>query len=162
MEKDDVRKVLATLLEKMGIDVQELAESEIAGHTLFTVRTKDSGVLIGSGGETLHSLNHLVKKMFEKEEHTAGAFRFVIDVNGYHAKHISMLEHQARMLAERARMFKHDVEMSPMNPYDRLIVHASLQELPDIQTASQGEGEVRHIVIKYVGEGAAAPEAPFS
>lgn len=55
------------------------------------------------------------------------------------------------MLAERARTFKHDVEMSPMSPYDRLIVHASLTGLPDIKTESLGEGQVRHIVIKYTG-----------
>lgn len=147
MEKDEITAAIKELIGKLGVDITDVSPSELGGHTLFTVHTKDSGVLIGTGGETLQALNHLVKKMFEgKGDEDA---RFVVDVNGYHAKHIQMLEHQARMLAERARMFKYDVEMSPMSAYDRLIVHASLQDLPDITTESAGEGKVRHVVIKY-------------
>jgi spoIIIJ-associated protein len=150
MENDEIQKTLAGLLEKMGIAVDSIEVVDAAGHTLFTVHTKDSGVIIGSGGETLHALNHLMKKIFETDRE-AEEKRFVIDVNGYHLKHIKSLEGQAKMLAERARTFKYDVEMSPMSPYDRLIVHASLQESPEIKTESQGEGKLRHIVIKYTG-----------
>ena len=70
---------------------------------------------------------------------------------GYHLKHVKTLEGQAKMLAERARTFKYDVEMSPMSSYDRLIVHSSLQGSPDVATQSSGEGSLRHIVIKYIG-----------
>ena len=159
MVKDEVLQTLKEFLGKMAIDVSELSVTDAGGHTLFTIKTKDSGALIGSGGETLHALNHIIKKIFEGKDEGEEAFRFVIDVNGYHLKHINSLEHQARMLAERARMFKHDVDMSPMSAYDRLIVHASLQGLPDIKTESQGEGKVRHIVIKYTGADAVAEPA---
>jgi len=157
MENDEVQKVIRELLLKMGVDNPDVSVSELAGHTLFTVATKDSGALIGPGGETLSAINHVVRKIFEKEGETP---KFVVDVNGYHARHIKMLEHQARMLAERARMFKYDVEMSPMSSYDRLIVHASLADLPGIATESHGEGKVRHVVIKYLGDAeTAAPAA---
>jgi spoIIIJ-associated protein len=53
------------------------------------------------------------------------------------------------MLAQRARLFKHDVEMSPMNPYERLVVHELFAEDPEIVTESAGEGKFRHIVLKY-------------
>jgi len=161
MGNDEIQSTVRELLQKLGIEVSEVTVSDVAGHTLFTVATKDSGVLIGPGGETLQALNHIVRKIFEKEGEESP--KFVIDVNGYHAKHIQNLEHQARMLAERARMFKYDVEMSPMSSYDRLIVHASLQGVPGIGTESRGEGKVRHVVIKYLGDGAASPlseEAP--
>ncbi|MBI3573945.1 hypothetical protein HY090_02755 [Candidatus Kaiserbacteria bacterium] len=159
MEKDEIENVLRGLLEKMGIALDGLDISEIAGHTLFTIRTKDSGVLIGTGGETLHSLNHVVKRIFEDKSSAEDTFRFVVDVNGYHLQHIKMLESQAKMLAERARTFKYDVEMSPMSGYDRMIVHASLTGLPEVATESYGEGKLRHIVIKYTGAGASYPEA---
>jgi len=154
MAKDDIEKTLRELLQKMGIAFDAIDVSDIAGHTLFTIRTKDSGVLIGTGGDTLHALNHIVKKIFEDPEegkNAKDAARFIVDVNGYHLKYIQNLEGQAKMLAERARTFKYDVEMSPMSPYDRLIVHASLQGSPDIATESAGEGQLRHIVIKYTG-----------
>ena len=154
MENDDVVSALKNILEKLAIAVDGIDVSDIAGRTLLTVRTKDSGILIGSGGETLHALNHLLRRMFETATTEEAPFRFVVDVNGYHLQHIRELEGQAKMLAERARTFQHDVEMSPMSGYDRMIVHASLQGDPDVSTESEGEGKLRHIVIKY---GAAAP-----
>lgn len=153
MDKETIASRIRELVEKLKVPIDEIKISEAAGHTLFTVKTKDSGVLIGTRGETLHALNHLVKKSFEtaEAEKEEKPFRFVVDVNGYHLKHIKMLEAQANMLAERARMFKYDIEMSPMSPYDRLIVHSALTEAPDIETESQGEGKLRHIVIRYTG-----------
>jgi spoIIIJ-associated protein len=148
MDKEKIVSRIRELVEKLKVSVDEIKITEAAGHTLFTIKTKDSGVLIGSGGETLHSLNHIVKKMFEHEA-SEESFRFVVDVNGYHLKHIKMLEAQATMLSERARTFKYDIEMSPMSPYDRLIVHSALTDVPDIETESQGEGRLRHIVIRY-------------
>lgn len=152
MEKNKVIAVIKELVAKMGLDLKDVVVSEVAGHTLFTLLSDDSGALIGTGGDTLHALNHVVKKTLEASSKGEEPFRFVVDVNGYHLKHIKMLEAQAQALAERARTFKHDVDMSPMSPYDRLIVHASLQGSPGIKTESEGEGKLRHIVIRYKGE----------
>lgn len=163
MEKDEITERLKELLKKIGVDFTDVSVSDVAGQTVFTVNTKDSGMLIGASGDTLSALNHLVKKMFESKEEKDNPFRYIIDVNGYHMKHIKNLETQAKMLAERARTFKYDVDMSPMSAYDRLIVHSSLQDIPEVKTESQGEGVLRHIVIKYVdsaGTVAAPPEAP--
>jgi len=150
MEKEKIVEKIRELIGKLGVTVEDIAVSEAAGHTLFTIKTQDSGVLIGTRGETLHALNHIVKKMFEKTGDEK-IFRFVVDVNGYHLKHIKMLEIQATMLAERARTFKYDIEMSPMSPYDRLIVHSTLSDAPGVSTESQGEGKLRHIIIRYTG-----------
>ena len=158
MDKSEVVNLIRSLVEKTGFTLDGIESVEIAGHTLFTLRTKDSGALIGARGETLHALNHLVKKIVEdSEKEGAEPFRFVVDVNGYHLKHIRMLESQANILAERARTFKYDIEMSPMPPYDRMIVHAALQGQPNISTESFGEAKMRHIVIKYHEDGAPVP-----
>lgn len=151
MEKNNIIEAIRTLVSKMGIEVKDIQVTSIAGQTLFTINTSESGALIGAGGETLHALNHIVKKLFESTSREEEPFRFVVDVNGYHLKHLQMLEAQARDLAKRVVTFKHDVEMSPMSAYDRLIVHASLQSIPDIKTGSEGEGEIRHVVIHYTG-----------
>ena len=160
MPKEKIRELIRTIIANLQVPIDDVVVSEAAGHTLFTIRTADSGVLIGTRGETLNALNHLVKKILEDEaEEGADVFHFVIDVNGYHLKRIKMLEAQAAMLAERARTFKYDIEMSPMSAYDRLIIHAALNGTPDVKTESQGEGKVRHIVIKYTGAPAAASSA---
>jgi spoIIIJ-associated protein len=160
MENDEIVSTLKGILGKLAVPIDDIEVTEVAGHTLFTIRTSDSGVLIGSGGDTLHALNHLMKKIAEGKRDDEK--RFVVDVNDYHLKHIKALEGQAKMLAERARTFKYDVEMAPMSPYDRLIVHASLQGTPDIATESEGEGKLRHIVIRYRAAAVGSDPQPAS
>lgn len=144
----NIHTTLTALLEKLGLPYDTIEVGETAGSTVFTIRTPESGKLIGNHGETLSALNHLVKKMLEKE--LPRDTHFVIDVNGYHQKKIKSLEDQARLVAERARTFRYDVELSPMTAYERMIIHSTLKEMPDIQTVSHGEGKLRHIVVRYV------------
>jgi spoIIIJ-associated protein len=65
---------------------------------------------------------------------------------------VERVRENARMLAQRARLFKHDVEMSPMTSYERLVVHELFAEDPEIKTESAGEGKFRHIVLKYAAK----------
>lgn len=74
---------------------------------------------------------------------------FLVDVNDYRAKQIKDLESKALMMAERARSFQYDVELSPMSSYERLIIHTTLQGAANVKTESQGEGRNRRVVIKY-------------
>ena len=53
------------------------------------------------------------------------------------------------MLGERAKVFKYDVEMSPMNSYERRIIHSLFANDREISTESVGEGKVRRVVLKY-------------
>src|SRR3990167_7394825 len=103
--------------------------------------------LIGEGGKNLSALNYLVKKIAEKKypERFPG---FSLDINDYQKKKIDEIKELARMHAQRVRYFKKEAEMRPMNAYERRIVHASLQEYPDITTESRGEGMERRVVIK--------------
>lgn len=145
--RDIIEPVLKSLLEKLGLPYDTIEVTQSLGSTVFTIRTTESGKLIGNHGETLSALNHIVKKMLEpklgKED------RFTVDVNGYHQKQVKSLEDQARLVAERARTFRYDVELSPMTAYERMIIHSTLKEMPDIETVSHGEGPLRHIVVRY-------------
>jgi predicted RNA-binding protein Jag len=153
MNKETILQTLKDITQKMGITVDGIETADIAGHTVFTINTKDSGALIGTRGDTLSALNLLMKKVYEEKKGDE-TFRFVVDVNGYHLKHIKALENQANMLAERARTFKYDIEMSPMSGYDRMIIHAALQGSLNVYTESVGEGMTRHIVVRYSETGA--------
>lgn len=147
MDQTLVKNTISTLLGHLGIPAEETSVSDLGGSLVFTIRTTESGKLIGTHGEALSALNHLVKKMLEGKipegEH------FTIDVNGYHARKVKSLEDQARLVAERARTFRYDVELSPMSSYERMIIHSTLKEMPDIETVSHGEGKLRHIVVRY-------------
>jgi spoIIIJ-associated protein len=119
------------------------------GHrTIVRITSKDSKRLIGPHGEHLRALNTLARRLVE-QKYGEEAGNFLVDVNGYHEERMEAVRAQARMLAQRARLFKHDVEMNPMSPYERLVVHELFAEDPEIETQSQGEGKFRHVVLKY-------------
>lgn len=147
MEAHELTDIISKLLGLLGFSADEITAS--GGHrTVVAVSSKDSKDLIGPNGEHLRALNSVARRLVEAK-HGAPAASFRIDVNGYHEAQMERVRQGARMLAQRARLFKHDVEMDPMSSYERLVVHELFAEDPDIQTESAGEGKFRHIVLKY-------------
>ncbi len=145
--EDLVKKNLLEMLHYMGVECSGVTVEQCAGQTLFSIKTEDTRKLIGTHGDTLHSLEYILKKILEKQGVEG---HFTIDIDGYRSKQITELEQRALMMAERARSFEYDVELSPMSAYERLIVHAALSGKPNIKTESQGEGKERRVVIKYL------------
>jgi spoIIIJ-associated protein len=166
MGHNDVQAFIESLLGLMQIKVDRVEVVEVGlppgraggqgGHPVFTIVTEDSKILIGHQGETLRALNLIVRRAFEDKK-PPEELKFRIDVNGYYADRDSKIVREARQLAERARLFKYDIDMRPLNPYERMIVHEALRDFGDITTESQGEGAVRHIVICYRPAGVTAP-----
>lgn len=118
----------------------------------FVVRTQEGGVLIGEKGKNLVALNHLIKKMVEKEfeRQSLEKIQFFLDINDYHAKRIEELKNTARMACQRVKYFKKDIELDPMSSYERRVIHAFLAEYPDVITESVGEDPNRRIVVKSI------------
>jgi hypothetical protein len=112
-------------------------------------------LLTDSTGEHLRALNHVARRIAESRLGDAdGAVSFVIDVGGHLEGELERIRGNARMLAQRARLFKHEVELDPMSSYERLVIHELFSEDPEIKTESRGEGKFRHIVLKYIEKGA--------
>jgi len=147
MDRDALKKAISELFAAMGVEVTELKVSE-GQRCVVAVTSPDSQRLIGPRGEHLRALNMLSRRLIETK-HGEEAASFLIDVNGYQEAQLETVRQNARILAQRARLFKHDVELEPMNPYERLVVHELFSEDPDIKTESAGEGKFRHIVLKY-------------
>lgn len=143
-----ITTLLGSLLTKAGFPEHNIELGSAAGQTVFEIKTKDANLFIGMRGDTLKAIDYLVKKMIEKEgaEHTS----FIVDVGGYRTRQIKELEQKALIMAERARSFQYDVELTPMSAYERLIIHATLSNSPNIKTESRGEGRDRRVVIRYV------------
>lgn len=160
--EDKIESILKGLLDAFGADYSGIVKTTIAGQTMFAVQTADARQLIGMHGDTVYAIDHLVKKIAEKQlmsekaptgddndaAHASG-LQFLIDVNDYRSKQIKELETKALVMAERARSFQYDVELTPMSSYERLIIHTVLAGAPHVKTESQGEGRNRRVVIKY-------------
>jgi spoIIIJ-associated protein len=162
---ESTESIISALLQSCGFSFSKVAQSEIAGQIVFSVETdEDLRMFIGQRGDVIHAIDYLVKKIVEQQmapavvssstDSAANARLplFLVDVNDYRVGQIRDLQTKALMMADRARDFKYDVELSPMSAYERLIVHTTLQGATHIKTESRGEGRERRLVIKYDDE----------
>ena len=145
MTNNEIQTFIQTLLQKLSVSYESVDVERSGEQIVFQIKTEESGKLIGARGETIRALNHITRKAFDGEE----APGFIVDVNGYRREKIDSLKQTAKLLAERARSLKYNVEMTPMSSYERMIVHSALTDEPNIATESYGEGRDRRVVIKY-------------
>ena len=115
------------------------------GELILDITGDDLAVLIGRHGKTLDALQFLVSAITVR---TIG-FRYpvVIDVEGYKSRQRQKLESIARSSANRAASKHRSVKLRPMTPYERRLVHIALRDDDRVETASEGEGSARHVVI---------------
>lgn len=115
------------------------------GELILDITGGDLAVLIGRHGKTLDALQFLVSAITVR---TIG-FRYpvVVDVEGYKSRQRQKLESIARSSASRAASQNRSIKLRPMTPYERRIVHITLRDDGRVETASEGEGSARHVVI---------------
>lgn len=136
----------------MNIEAEVLVVDDGDLHLpVVAISTQEPNLLIGHKGETLMAFSHILKKIADSESDEQ-KLSFIVDVNGYQKKHINEIKDKARILVERAKYYKSSVEMDPMSPYERMIVHALFSEDKNINTSSTGVGRERRVVIEYIGE----------
>ena len=103
-------------------------------------------ILIGKNGQTLKSLEILIKQKFLKDWNMY--LKVNLDVEDYKEKRIAYLEKLAIRTAKEVRDTKIDVTLDNMNSYERRIIHNKLTDFKGITTTSEGEEPNRHIIIK--------------
>jgi len=131
----------------MGLQGEVDISDELDG-IRFAIRTDNAGIMIGENGQNLIAFSHIIKRLAESKLGDLRDYPFSVDINDYQIKRIEEMKEIARMNAKRVRYFKKEVVMSPMNSYERRIIHSALTEYPDIKTESIGEGHDRRVVIK--------------
>lgn len=137
-------KFLADILEKMDIEAEietrvtkEQVNMEISGNKM--------GLIIGKRGENLDALQYLVNLVVNKNAEKY--VRVIIDTENYRARREETLRKLAHRLAKKASQTKQRVVLEPMNPYDRRIIHSSLQHSKIAKTYSEGKEPYRKVVI---------------
>ncbi|HEY83389.1 MAG TPA: KH domain-containing protein [Dehalococcoidia bacterium] len=156
-DKEDVtevaREVLETLLDLLGVSARVtplpgfLVEEAAPAPTSVTlnVEGEDLGILIGRRGQTLSSLQYLVRIIVGHQTKTW--LPIVIDVEGYKQRRCNALQSLAWRIAEQVKTTKTPFTLEPMPAFDRRIIHLTLATHPDVYTESSGEGEARRVVI---------------
>ena len=103
------------------------------------------GILIGKRGQTLDSIQYLVNLVVNKGN--APYLSITIDTENYRQRRKETLESLAYNLAKKVKQTGKKVVLEPMNPYERRIIHSSLQNNKYVTTYSEGEEPYRNVVI---------------
>jgi spoIIIJ-associated protein len=135
---------LSEVFEKMNIKVK-IKVFEDEDSIYLEVNGRDSGIIIGRRGETLDSLQYLTNLVVNKD--TDNYTKVTLDIENYRAKREETLIRLANRLAGRVVKFKKNITLEPMNPYERRIIHSSLQNNKNVETYSVGEDPNRKVVI---------------
>ena len=115
------------------------------GELILDITGDDLAVLIGRHGKTLDALQFIISAITVRKI----GFRFpvIIDVEGYKNRQRQKLESLARSSANKAASQGRSVKLRPMTPYERRIIHVALRDDARVDTASEGEGTARHVVV---------------
>jgi len=147
---------LLGVLERMGISA-DIDIKDDKERTTLEIQTKDSELVIGRRGVVMDALQHMVNKVVYRDRSGDKTKPLVVDAGGFRDKQIERLRALGQRMAEKALQTKQIVELQPMTPHDRRIVHMAISEIAGLTTRSEGEGEDRHILIVPVAATAAAP-----
>jgi len=134
--------VVASVVSQPGTSAED---GEDATPVTLDIEGDDLGVLIGRRGQTLASLQYIVRLIVGHK--TEVWMPIIIDVEGYKQRRYERLQSLAWRLAEQVLVNRAPFTLEPMLAYERRIIHIALADHADITTESIGEGESRRVVI---------------
>lgn len=145
--KRRAEEFLASVFEAMDIDVHmESVYNMMDGSLTIDFSGENMGILIGKRGQTLDSLQYLTGLVLNKGKNVY--VKVKLDTEDYRARRKETLENLARGIAFKVKKTKRQVVLEPMNPYERRIIHSTLQGNRNVETFSEGEEPFRHVVVK--------------
>lgn len=145
--EEQLGEVLDNLLGMLLLEGSYEIE-EVDDNFNVLVETKDAGRLIGARGESLDALQLLVNQMISRKVGEEGYKRVVIDVEGWRKQKEGDLQKDAENWGKQVLESGQPLELEPMSPWQRRIIHMTIQEMKGLVSESAGEGRDRHIVIK--------------
>ena len=144
--EDCVRDFLTQVFDAMDLTVDISVEVEVDNHTVnVELKGDDMGILIGKRGQTLDSLQYLTSLALNR--HTDEYVKVKLDTEDYRKRRKETLENLAKNIAYKVKRTRRSVSLEPMNPYERRIIHAAVQNDKYVTTRSEGEEPFRHVVI---------------
>lgn len=136
---------LKEVTEQMGLDIDISAKADDE-NVFVNIQGKDSGTIIGKRGQTLDAIQYLTSLVVNKNQENY--IRVVVDAENYRSKREKTLEKLANRLADKVVKTKRSVRLEPMNPYERKVIHATLQNNPRVTTRSEGQDPYRRVIIE--------------
>ncbi|HBA48454.1 MAG TPA: DNA-binding protein [Lachnospiraceae bacterium] len=142
--KNFLNDVFAAMNMEVIVDVNYNEEEKSMD---IELKGEEMGVLIGKRGQTLDSLQYLVSLVVNKEMEEY--IRVKVDTENYRQRRKETLENLAKNIAYKVKKTRRPVSLEPMNPYERRIIHSTLQNDRYISTHSEGDEPYRRVVVTY-------------
>ena len=144
---DSAKKQLKKLLDLLGIKAT-ISIEDIDGALHIKLTETESALLIGFQGETLWSLQHILRLLVLRElDNPESMSTIILDVEDYRKQEEEKLREFVKKVALNVKGAKRREPLSPMSSYKRRIVHITIKEIPGVKTESFGEGAERRIII---------------
>ena len=139
-----VREILEEVVDALDLDAS-VEVDEDAEQITGRVEGEDVGLLIGRRGQTIDAVQLICyRAAFRGQEDRK---RVIVDAAGYRERRREVVERQADRAAERAAQTGREIELEPMSPTERRIVHEHLKERSGIETFSEGEEPERSVIV---------------
>ena len=149
MPNEEVERRITTFLgdmfKAMNLEVKIDVKFDDPDCVNVELSGPNMGVLIGKRGQTLDSIQYLTSLVVNKGN--AGYVRVKVDTENYRARRKETLENLAKNIAYKVKRSRRPVALEPMNPYERRIIHSTLQNDKFVSTRSEGEEPFRHVVV---------------
>lgn len=139
---ENIRQIIEQLAVPATIEV-----SRVDDIFYVDISSEDSALLIGKHGVNLESLQFVLAVRLKTITKTED-FEVFVDVNNWRKQKEEQLRKMATSLAQKVLTTKQEEAIFNLKPSERRVIHVALQEHPDVDTHSEGEGSERHLVIK--------------
>ena len=140
---------VTTVIQKMGyevkVDIMFREERKIG----IKLQSESSSILIGRKGKNLDALQLLMNVYaghLGRED-----IRVILDTENYRIRREESLVRLAYTTADKVRSYKKSILLEPMNPFERRLIHTTLNDIPDIETKSEGDGLFKQVRVLYKG-----------
>ncbi len=143
------RNIILEILSKMGIDagIKDLKEGE--SKVYIELESQHSGLIIGKRGKTLESLQFMLNLIVNHQ--TRSEKKVILDIESYRAKRERAIKRMSREMALKVAKTGRPCTLEPMNPFERRLIHLTLQNDSRVTTKSEGSGIYRKVKILPTG-----------
>jgi len=145
----DLLDFVASTIRKMGYDVTVEVQYREDRKICLNLKSRESSILIGRKGKNLDSLQLLANVYAGRlgQEDT----RIILDSEGYRIRREESLVRLAYSTADRVKASRGSMLLEPMNPFERRLIHTTLNDIGDVDTKSEGEGLYKQVRVFYKG-----------
>ena len=144
--EENVKEFLNSVFKAMNMEVEIIVKVDEVDKLIdIELKGDDMGILIGKRGQTLDSLQYLTNLAVNK--HSENYYKVKVDTEDYRKRRKETLENLAKNISYKVKRTKRAVELEPMNPFERRVIHSALQNDRYVTTHSDGEEPYRRVVV---------------